>query len=190
MSQPELAENLSSTKFDSYSKEKFIDEISLLQSELSAAIKEIYRLKNQELTDAQLKLIMQEQLGELRGDQFGASSERYKKPTPKLKEPKPAQPRIRKPSERYPNVPVRDVVLSIDPIPNCSACGSLMSDSGMFEESEQLTVIPKKFEIINQKRAKYRCQCQSCIITAPNPARIIEGSTYSDEMILDVVISK
>lgn len=190
MSSLEFAENLSSTKFDSYSKEKFIDEIGLLQSELSAAIKEIYRLKNQELTDTQLKLIMQEQLGELRNDQFGTSSERYKKPAPKPKEPKPVLPRIRKPSERYPNVPVRDVVIAINPPPNCKACGDLMNDSGMFEESEQLTVTPKKFEIINQKRSKYSCQCQGCIITAPNPARIIEGSTYSDEMIMDVVISK
>jgi transposase len=65
-----------------------------------------------------------------------------------------------------------------------------MSDSGMTEDSEQLTVIPKKFEIFLQKRIKYRCQCQGCITTAPAPARIIKGSTYFDEMILDVALSK
>jgi transposase len=190
VSQTEFSENLESTKFETYSKEKFIDEITLLQSELAAAIKEIYRLKNQELTDSQLKLMMQEQLGELRGDKFGGSSERYKKPAPKPKEPKSPEPRVRKPSERYPNVPVRNVVISMDPVPNCNACGSLMNDSGMFEESEQLTVIPKKFEIICQKRTKYRCGCQGCIVTTQNPVRIVPGSTYSDEMILDVVLSK
>jgi transposase len=65
-----------------------------------------------------------------------------------------------------------------------------MSDSGMTEDSEQLTVIPKKYEIIVQKRVKYRCKCHGSILTAPAPARIIEGSTYSDEMIQDVALSK
>lgn len=65
-----------------------------------------------------------------------------------------------------------------------------MIDSGMTEYSEQLNVISKKYEVILQKRAKYRCQCQGCITTAPLPARIVPGSTYSDEMIQDVVLSK
>ncbi|MGK5089976.1 hypothetical protein WDW86_20690 [Bdellovibrionota bacterium FG-2] len=65
-----------------------------------------------------------------------------------------------------------------------------MSDSGMTEDSEQLTVIPKKYEIILNKKVKYRCQCQGSIVTAPTPARIIEGSSYSDEMIQDVALSK
>jgi transposase len=65
-----------------------------------------------------------------------------------------------------------------------------MSESGMTEDSEQLTVIPKKYEILKYKRSIYRCSCQSCMQTAPVPAKIIEGSTYSNEMILDVVLSK
>jgi len=65
-----------------------------------------------------------------------------------------------------------------------------MSDSGMKEISEQLTVIPKKFEIIQQEKMKYRCQCQGSIVTAPTPTRIIPGSSYSDEMIQDVALSK
>src|ERR1041385_6888663 len=65
-----------------------------------------------------------------------------------------------------------------------------MKDSGMTEDSEQLTVIPKKYEITLNKRVKYRCSCQGSIVTAAAPARIVEGSSYSDEMIQDVVISK
>lgn len=178
-----------SKKSDNFSKEELIDQNTFLQIELEAAIKEIYRLKNQNLTDAQLKLIMQEQLGEFRSTMYGASSERYKKPE-KSKTPKEPKPRIKKPSERYPNIPVREVVVALNPVPSCEVCGSVMSDSGMTEDSEQLTVIPKKFEIISQKRMKYRCQCQACITTAPSPKRIIEGSSYSDEMITDVVLSK
>jgi len=65
-----------------------------------------------------------------------------------------------------------------------------MTDSGLTEDSEQLTVIPKKYEIHRIKRVKYRCQCQGCLTTAPAPERIIPGSSYSDEMILDVTVSK
>jgi len=65
-----------------------------------------------------------------------------------------------------------------------------MLDSDMTEDSEQLTVIPKKHEIIRTKRVKYICDCHGAIVTAPAPARIIDGSTYSDEMITDVALSK
>lgn len=189
MEQIELGQIQTTTKLETISKEELIEKNCILEAELAFAIKEIYRLKNQNLTDEQLKLIMAEQLGDLQNTLFGASSERYKKPENKKKS-EPPKPRVKKPSERYPNAPVREVVVAMSPVPNCQACGSTMSDSGMSEDSEQLTVIPKKFEIIVQKRIKYRCQCHGCITTAPAPKRIIEGSTYSDEMIIDVALSK
>jgi transposase len=60
----------------------------------------------------------------------------------------------------------------------------------MWEESEQLTVIPKKYVIDRILRAKYRCNCQGAIVTAPAPPRIVPGGSFSDEMILDVALSK
>jgi transposase len=51
-------------------------------------------------------------------------------------------------------------------------------------------VIPKKYEILRLMRMKYRCSCQGAVITVPSPPRIIPGSTYSDEMIVDVGLSK
>jgi len=155
------------------------------------AVQEIYRLKYQDLTDSQLKLVMAEQLGQMRAELFGSSSERYKKPQIKPEEsvsiPKP---RIKSPRERYPNIPVREVVITMSSNPQCTSCGEKMSDSLMTKDSEQLTVIPKKYEIIVQKRVKYRCSCHGCIVTAAAPPRIIPGSSYSDEMIQDVALSK
>jgi hypothetical protein len=87
MSQSEFSENLSSSKFDHLSREALIEKNSVLESELFLAFKEIYRLKNQNLTDEQLKLVMAEQLGELQSAMYGASSERYKKPVNKDKDP-------------------------------------------------------------------------------------------------------
>lgn len=191
MSQSEFPDINKTTKLESYSKENLINEISLLKSELSAAIREIYRLKNQNLTDEQLNLILSEQLGELQNTVYGASSERYKRSELNKKiEKEVPEPRVKKPSERYPNIPVREERVVFTTAPNCDQCGKKMTDSGMFEESEQLNVIPKKFEIIKYLRSKYRCSCQACLTTAPMPPRIIEGSSYSDEMILDVVASK
>jgi transposase len=189
VSQTEFSENFSSTKFDQISKDELADKYSLLEEEYFRAVKEIYRLKNQNLTDEQLKLVMTEQLGELQSTMYGASSERYKKPE-KTKQPKIPAPRPKLPSERYPNVPVREELLPFEDVPSCDACGKVLVDSGMTEDSEQLNVIPKRFEIIRWIRPKFRCSCHGCIKLPPVPSRIIEGSSYSDKMIIDVVASK
>lgn len=190
MEQSELGSFEKSTKFDQFSRDELIEQNEALESELARAIKEIYRLKNQHLTEEQLKMVLEEHLAELNASLYGASSERYKKPKDKPKKKEPQKPRVKLPSERYPNVPIKEVPVKADPMPDCEACGKQMSESGMTEDSEQLTVIPKKYEILRFKRAIYRCTCQGCMKTAALPPRIIEGSTYSDEMILDVVLSK
>jgi transposase len=185
-----LSESTQATKFDSFSREDFVKRQLLLEGEVERLVKELYELRQIQISDEQLKLITAEQLAALNTALYGASSERYKKPENKPKKQEPPQPRIKKPSERYPNVPVREVVIVMSPTPSCNTCGKQMSDSGMTENSEQLTMIPKKFEILKYKRSIYRCSCQSCMVTAPVPAKIIEGSSYSNEMILDVVLSK
>jgi transposase len=178
-----------SKKIESLSREDLVSKYQIMADELVRVVKENYSLRELKVSSEQTKFILEEQLTELQDTLFGSSSERYKKPE-KDKNPAPPKPRIKKPSERYPNIPVREVVISMDPAPSCTSCGKVMSDSGMTEDSEQLTVIPKKYEVLRQKRVKYRCQCQSCLLTAPPPARIIPGSAYSDEMIQDVVLSK
>ena len=178
-------------KSDGITREELIQKNLLLETELSVAIKEIYRLKNQNLTDEQLRLVMNERLGELNAALYGASSERYKKPQNNdNKDRKPAAPKPKLPSQRYPNVPVREELLPFDEVPTCDACGKNLTDSGMTEDSEQLNVIPKKFEIVRWVRPKFRCSCHGCIKLPPVPPRIIEGSSYSDQMIIDVVASK
>jgi len=125
---------------------------------------------------------------------FGPSSERREvadasKPSSEATKAPPA-PRVKKPSERYPNIPVREERIAMYPTPACPSCGEQMSDSGMTEDSEQLTVIPKKYEIILKKRVKYRCTCHGGIVTTPVEPRIVAGSSYSDDLIQDVVLSK
>lgn len=190
MEQVSLGDFPKSEKLDQFSKAEIISKYSLLEEQYLQAIKEIYKLKNQNLSDEQLEFILQEQLADLQNSLYGTSSERYKKPEDKKKEKTDPKPRIKKPSERYPNIPVREELVPFNEIPHCDACGEVMTDSGMTEESEQLNVISKKFEIIRWIRPKFRCSCHACIKTPAVPPRIIEGSSYSDEMIIDVVASK
>ena len=129
---------------------------------------------------------------------FGRSSEKSKtkcsdKNNPRKKsKPNKNRKKSRKlPSERYPNAPIVEKQIEFAEIPCCSNCGAQMCDSGMSEQSEYLDVIPQKFVIVRQIRHKYRCKnCHSEIKTAPSTQRIRPGSSYSDEMIVDVALSK
>ena len=192
--QLELGEFPKTTRLDVISKEELIERNAVLEFELLEVIRENYKLRNLKVSDDQLQLLMQVQLESMMNAMFGRSSERYSaddkvqvSPRDSKLEPKP---RVKKPSERYPNLPVREELISQSPAPSCNLCGKEMVDSGMREESEQLTVIPKKYEIVRQQRVKFRCRCQGCIVTAAAPERIIPGSSYSDEMIVDVALSK
>ena len=178
------------SKAENLSRSELIQKNAILEAELGRVLKELYELRQLQITDSQLQLIMQEQLESLRDDQYGASSERYKKSEKKEGPKTPTKPRVKKPSERYPNLPIREQIITQDPPPSCPCCGKGMRDSGMTEDSEQLTVIPKKYEITRQRRVKFRCSCQGAVITAPAPPRIVPGSSYSDAMILDVALSK
>lgn len=194
MEQMELNSSRNTTKFECWSKERLIQRNTVLELEISQLIKDVYELRNQNITDEQLRFVMNEQLESLTKALYGQKSERYKKPVrtdgddggSKASE----KPRVKQLSERYPNIPIRTETIAIDPPPCCGECQQTMFDSGMREESEQLTVIPKKYEIINQSRIIYGCNCHGALRTAPAPARIIEGSSYSDEMITDVALSK
>lgn len=95
------------------------------------------------------------------------------------------------PSERYPNATIIEKHVTCEDLPSCSCCGDAMQDSGMTEVSEYLTVIPKQYIVVRQHRHKYRCgKCHGDIVTTPSIPRVIPGSSYSDEMIVDATLSK
>jgi len=194
MEQTEFGSTPQATKLETFSKEQLIERNHVLEFELGQLVKELYELRNQRITDEQLQFILAEQIQSLTESIYGKKSERYKKPPKKDDDdgsaPQPTKPRVKQPSERYPNLPIRTELIAMDPAPSCGDCNKTMFDTGMRERSEQLNVIPKKYEIIEQSRVVYGCNCHSGLVTAPAPARIIEGSTYSDEMITDVALSK
>ena len=125
---------------------------------------------------------------------FCPSSEklpRDKKSKKKQTKPKPRKKTPKLPSERYPNLPIEEVELELEQNPDCPTCGKDMASTNMSEMSETLTVTPKKYHITRQYRKKYRCTCcHGSLVTTPAPPRIIPRSSYSDEMIIDVALSK
>ncbi len=183
------------TKLETFSKEQLIQRIEVMDKELFRLVKENYSLRGEAPQPHQLSFVIEDQIASLQDQLYGSKSERYikdKKDEDKgtEEEKKTPKPRVQKPSERYPNIPVIVNKIIMDPIPQCNSCGDLMFDSGLIESSQQITVIPKKFEIIESQRVIYKCNCQSCLITAPVVPKIKESSIYSDEMIIDVVLSK
>lgn len=101
------------------------------------------------------------------------------------------QKRVMLPSERYPDAPLIERRVEFQTLPGCSCCGAQMVDSGMTEDSEFLTVVPVEYLVIRQMRQKVRCgKCHGDMRTAPSPERIKASSSYSDEMVIDVAMTK
>ncbi|MGK5087987.1 IS66 family transposase zinc-finger binding domain-containing protein [Bdellovibrionota bacterium FG-2] len=99
--------------------------------------------------------------------------------------------RVLKPSERYPNAEVKVIHVLPKTLPHCPCCTHEMQDSGLTEDSERLSIIPKKYIIELQKRHKFRCSnCQGAIATTASPAVITPGGAFSDRLIIDAALSK
>lgn len=73
----------------------------------------------------------------------------------------------------------------------CAACGGQLEEmSGQAEESEEITVVERRFEVRKHLRLKYRCGCNGCVATAPGPAKLIVGGRYAPEFAVEVAVDK
>ena len=143
------------------------------------------------LASEQKSFLLEEQSIQIKHRLFGKSSEKSDKKSSNNKEKKDPRKRVLLPSERYPNLDVIEKRVELDKIPVCLCCNNEMKDSGLTEDSEYLTVIPRRYYVVKQMRVKYRCSsCQDNLITTPAIPRIKPGSSYSDEMVVDVALSK
>ncbi len=94
------------------------------------------------------------------------------------KEKRSPKEKVQLPSQRYPNAPIIETDLAFEQLPSCAGCGGLIQDSGMKKDSEFLTVIPRQFFVVRQKRHKYRCSsCHGDIKTPPGEPKIKYGSS-------------
>lgn len=184
---PEFSERLMQ-----FSREELVTLIKDQQRAIKLISRENSHLRALQGLLKQKTLFVSELFITLKNRLFGKSSERLPKEEGDLPtEDKKAKRRVQLPSLRYPNLPLVERDVTMDNPPPCACCGGDLKDSGMTEDSEFLTVIPAQYFVVRQKRHKYRCEkCHGDLQTTPAPPRIKEGSSYSDEMIQDVSLSK
>jgi len=152
--------------------------------------REIERLKGSDPEALVLKLqILEEQLSRSRQEMFGRSSEKLAREAASLPDRKPQKGHGPTPQ---PELPIVEQVHLLDEADRtCPKCGGdLQVWENQYEESDEITVIERKFHITRHKRQKYRCSCQSCVETAPGPLKLFDGARYSIDFAVDVAVAK
>lgn len=72
----------------------------------------------------------------------------------------------------------------------CPCCRAPMHVIGE-ETSERLDVVPAQYRVIVTRRPKYACRaCESAIVQAPAPARLIEGGLPTETLVAHVLVGK
>lgn len=195
MKQQEFFKPIPRHRLESFSKEEIIELFEAEQKVRRGMEKEVQRLRSKNSELEQKSFYIEEQYITIKNKFFGKSSEKEpsiedrKKHLGKSSRSK--KKKVQLPSLRYPEAPLIERHVILDEAPSCKCCGSGMSDSGMTENSEFLTTIPAQFFVVRLMRHKYRCEsCHGDLVTAPSPPRIKPGSGYSDEMMIDVAMSK
>jgi transposase len=182
-------------RFEQLTHKELLEWTRLQQKVNEQLIKEVKRLNALKDEIEQKTLLIEDQYIVLKTRLFGVSSE--KEPPAKEEEKhkdksdKEKKSKVQLPTERYPNLPriERDVLFEQSPL--CRCCNETLQDSGMTESSQYLTVIPKQYFVVIEKKHKYRCvKCHGDIQTPPAPPRIKPGSAYSDQMLLDIALTK
>jgi transposase len=72
----------------------------------------------------------------------------------------------------------------------CPCCGGALHQIGE-DVAERLDVVPTTFRVLVTRRPRYGCRsCESAIVQAPAPARIVEGGIPTEALIAQVLVAK
>lgn len=72
----------------------------------------------------------------------------------------------------------------------CPCCGGALHPIGE-DVAERLDVVPATFRVLVTRRPRYGCRaCESAVVQAPAPARIVEGGIPTEALIAQVLVSK
>ena len=168
-----------------------------LHAKLTALTRELSQLRGEDARAAQRQLdALKEILAHREHALFGASSEQRPQPASAAPAPPAAPPRGHGPKAQ-PALPVIDMVHELAASDRtCSACGGVLREmAGQTEDSEEITVVERRFVMLHQIRKKYRCTCNGCVETAPGPLRLTtrpdrRGRRYSADFAVEVAIGK
>ncbi|MDT7532494.1 IS66 family transposase [Sphingobium sp. SA2] len=72
----------------------------------------------------------------------------------------------------------------------CPCCGDALHQIGE-DVAERLDVVPTTFRVLVTRRPRYGCRsCESAVVQAPAPARIVEGGIPTEALIAQVLVAK
>jgi transposase len=81
-------------------------------------------------------------------------------------------------------------VEEIDGVRACPCCGGTLHQIGE-DVAERLDVVPATFRVLVTRRPRYGCRaCESAVVQAPAPARIVEGGIPTEALIAQVLVAK
>jgi transposase len=84
----------------------------------------------------------------------------------------------------------RDEVVIEPASTTCPCCQGALHRIGE-DVAERLDVIPAQFRVLVTRRPKYGCRaCESAVIQAPAPARLIEGGLPTEALVAQVLVAK
>jgi transposase len=165
--------------------QQLIDRIKELSRQLS-------RLRGAEAAKAQTELdLLKELLARRERALFGDSSEK-RRPSVEEAESAPSSPPRGHGPRPQPELPIIEQVHELPETErDCPVCGGTLAEMGdQCEESEEISVVERRFVMVKQRRKKYRCRCNACVVTAPGPPKLQPGSRYSPEFAVEVATSK
>ena len=140
----------------------------------------------------QLELMkLSEQLAALQHRMYGASSKKRPRPDGKAK-PEDKPPQTGHGPTAQPELPHGEQRHELsEPERTCPRCQHTLAEwPGQTEDSEEISVVQRRFVLTTHKRQKYRCSCNAAILTAPGPLKLIEGGRYSLDFAVEVAVLK
>jgi len=163
-----------------------------LHQRLQVLSAEIDHLKGRTASTLQRELeALKELLAQREQAIFGEKTEKRSRPGGEGTESERAPRRGHGPRVQ-PSLPILDVIHELDEADQiCPQCGGqLLEMAGQTEDSEEVTVVERRFAILKHQRKKYRCACNGCVDTAPGPVKLQPGSRYSTAFAVEVAVSK
>ena len=81
-------------------------------------------------------------------------------------------------------------VEEVDGARACPCCGGGLHQIGE-DVAERLDVVPTTFRVLVTRRPRYGCRsCESAVVQAPAPSRIVEGGIPTEALIAQVLVAK
>lgn len=165
-------------------------EINRLRLRVREQERELLKLKG--LTPSELQMRLEKIELELLARNkalFGTSTE--KRPARGEESPKDKEPQTGHGPREQKQLELIEVTHELKGKTCCESCNKPLCEwENQDDESEEITVVERRFVLVKHKRKKYRCECPKRITMAPVDPRLVPGGRYSTKFAVEVAGAK